>query len=79
LGAYGVGAFTPIVNPPQVAILGVGRAVMKPMVEDGNLAIKLMMPLSLTFDHRVIDGHTAALFLRELQTRIESPQTGESE
>jgi pyruvate dehydrogenase E2 component (dihydrolipoamide acetyltransferase) len=78
LGAFGVGAFTPIINPPQVAILGVGRAAMKPVVENGNLAIKLMIPLSLTFDHRVIDGHTAALFLRDLQTRIESPQTGES-
>ncbi len=78
LGAYGVGAFTPIINPPQVAILGVGRAAMKPIVEDGNLAIRLIMPLSLTFDHRVIDGHTAALFLRDMQTRIESPQTSES-
>lgn len=74
LGAYGVGAFTPIINPPQVAILGVGRVIPKPAVENGNLAIKPMMTLSLTFDHRVIDGHTAALFLRDLQARIESPQ-----
>jgi pyruvate dehydrogenase E2 component (dihydrolipoyllysine-residue acetyltransferase) len=74
LGSYGVGAFTPIINPPQVAILGIGKVALKPVVEDGNVAVRPMMTLSLTLDHRAIDGHTAALFLRDLQTRIENPQ-----
>ncbi|MDA4123503.1 MAG: 2-oxo acid dehydrogenase subunit E2 [Thaumarchaeota archaeon] len=74
LGNYGIGAFTPIINPPQSAILGVGRILLKPAVVEGKLAVEPMMTLSLTFDHRIMDGHVAALFLKDLQERIESPQ-----
>ena len=64
LGAYGVDTFTPIIHLPQVAILGVGRVVEKPAVHDGKIAIRSLMTLSLTFDHRVVDGAPAAAFLQ---------------
>ncbi|MDA4136477.1 MAG: 2-oxo acid dehydrogenase subunit E2 [Thaumarchaeota archaeon] len=63
LGAYGVETFTPIINPPQVGILGIGRVAERPWVEDGELKVRPTVHLSLTFDHRVIDGADAALFL----------------
>ena len=62
LGGIGGTAFTPIVNAPEVAILGVSRSAMKP-VWDGNAFVpRLMLPLSLSYDHRVIDGAAAARF-----------------
>ncbi len=70
LGMYGVDAFTPIINPPQVAILGIGRFIAKPVVIDGKVVIANTCTFSLTFDHRVIDGHTAAHFLNELVSLI---------
>jgi pyruvate dehydrogenase E2 component (dihydrolipoamide acetyltransferase) len=70
LGMYGVDAFTPIINQPQVAILGVGRMVQKPAVYDGQVAIRSMMVLSLTFDHRIVDGAPAAAFLQEVAARL---------
>ena len=73
LGAYGVDAFTPIINPPQIGILGVGRVVEKPAVHNGEIAKRSMMYLSLTFDHRVIDGAPAAEFLRILREHLEDP------
>ena len=73
LGAYGVDAFTPIINPPQIGILGVGRVVEKPAVHNGEIAKRSMMYLSLTFDHRVIDGAPAAEFLRILRGHLEDP------
>lgn len=66
LGAYGVDAFTPILHTPQVAILGVGRIVEKPVVRDGQIVIRPTMVLSLTFDHRIIDGAPAARFLQRV-------------
>ncbi|MEM0361866.1 MAG: dihydrolipoamide acetyltransferase family protein [Sulfolobales archaeon] len=66
LGMYGVDAFTPIINPPQIAILGVGRFTPKPVVVGDRVVIANTCVFSLTFDHRVIDGHTAAQFLNEL-------------
>lgn len=63
LGMYGVDGFTPIINPPQVAILGIGRIINKPVVVDGKIDVRPLCTFSLTFDHRVIDGHTAAQFL----------------
>ena len=66
LGAWGIDAFTPIINPPQVAILGVGRLVERPAVIDGTLAPRAEMALSVTFDHRALDGKAAAEFLAEL-------------
>ena len=73
LGAYDIDAFTPIINPPQVGILGVGRVVEKPAVHEGEITARSMMYLSLTFDHRVIDGAPAAEFLRDVKRHLEDP------
>ena len=75
LGMYGVDVFTPIVNPPETAILGVGRVVERPVVVDGQIVARPMMQLSLTFDHRVVDGAPAAEFLRKVKQVMESPDT----
>jgi pyruvate dehydrogenase E2 component (dihydrolipoamide acetyltransferase) len=62
LGGIGGTAFTPIINAPEVAILGVSRSAMKPIYRDGNFVPRLILPLSLSYDHRVIDGAAAARF-----------------
>ncbi len=62
LGGIGGTAFTPIINAPEVAILGVSRSSMKPIWKDGEFVPRLMLPLSLSYDHRVIDGAAAARF-----------------
>ena len=62
LGGIGGTAFTPIINAPEVAILGVSRSSMKPVYKDGEFVPRLMLPLSLSYDHRVIDGAAAARF-----------------
>lgn len=64
LGGIGGTAFTPIVNSPEVAILGLSRSSIKPVYEDGEFKPRLMLPLSLSYDHRVIDGAEAARFTR---------------
>ncbi|WP_462327625.1 dihydrolipoamide acetyltransferase family protein [Desulfobaculum sp.] len=69
----GVDGFTPILNPPETGILGVGRVVEKPAVKDGEIAIRSMMTLSLTFNHMVTDGAPAMTFLRELADMLETP------
>lgn len=71
LGGIGGTAFTPIVNSPEVAILGVSRAVMKPLWQDGQFVPRLMLPLSLSYDHRVIDGVQAARFTRFLSEALQ--------
>ena len=63
LGAYNVDAFTPIINPPQSAILGIGRILARPAVRDGQFVVRQTCVLSLTFDHRVVDGAPAARLL----------------
>ena len=73
LANYDIDAFTPIIDPPQVAILGVGRIVEKPAVHNGEIAIRSMMFLSLAFDHRALDGVPAGEFLRTLKSRLEAP------
>jgi pyruvate dehydrogenase E2 component (dihydrolipoamide acetyltransferase) len=70
LGTFGADAFTPIVNPPQCAILGVGRIVDKALVVDGEVRVRPTMWLSLTFDHRLVDGAPAARFLQALSDRL---------
>ena len=65
-GAIGGAHFTPIVNKPEVAILGLGRGAMKPVVRDGKVEVRLMTPLGLSYDHRVIDGGAAARFIVDL-------------
>jgi pyruvate dehydrogenase E2 component (dihydrolipoamide acetyltransferase) len=67
LGGIGGTAFTPIVNAPEVAILGVSRAAMKPVYRGGEFAARLMLPLALSYDHRVIDGAEAARFTTHLR------------
>ncbi len=73
LGGYDVDGFTPIVNPPEVAILGVGRIVEKLVIREGKVAQRLLMALSLTFDHRAVDGAPAAAFLQTIKGLLEAP------
>lgn len=73
LGMYAVDAFTPIINQPEAAILGVGRIVEKPVAVNGEVALRAMMTLSLSFDHRIIDGAPAAAFLTDLKDVLENP------
>jgi pyruvate dehydrogenase E2 component (dihydrolipoamide acetyltransferase) len=73
LGAFGIDAFTPIINYPQCAILGVGRIRRCPVVLDDQIVIRDQVTLSLTFDHRVSDGAPAARFLQTLGALIENP------
>ena len=68
LGGIAGTAFTPIVNPPEVAILGISPAAVKPVYVEGEFQPRLMLPLSLSYDHRVIDGVAGAMFTRELST-----------
>jgi pyruvate dehydrogenase E2 component (dihydrolipoamide acetyltransferase) len=75
LGGIGGTAFTPLVNWPQVAILGVSRAAMKPVWDGAAFAPRLMLPLSLSYDHRVIDGAAAARFTRHLAGLLEDLRT----
>lgn len=70
LGGIGGTAFTPIVNAPEVAILGLSRSSMKPIYDGKTFAPRLMLPLSLSYDHRVIDGAEAARFMRDLGALI---------
>ncbi len=75
LGMLGsVDAFTQIINPPQVAILGIGRIVDKPVVIDGEIKVRPLCTFSLTFDHRVIDGYHGAEFLATLKELLEKPR-----
>lgn len=76
LGRYRVDHFTPVVNPPQIAILGVGRARPRPVVVDGGIAARPVLGLSLTFDHRAVDGAPAAAFLDDLSIRLEEGPAG---
>jgi pyruvate dehydrogenase E2 component (dihydrolipoamide acetyltransferase) len=70
---FGMDGFTPIINPPETGILGVGRVVEKPAVVNGEVAIRQMMTLSLTFDHRVVDGAPAMTFLKDLARYLQEP------
>ncbi|CAM04730.1 pyruvate dehydrogenase E2 component (dihydrolipoamide acetyltransferase) [Saccharopolyspora erythraea NRRL 2338] len=72
-GRYGIDGATPIINHPETAMLGVGRIVAKPWVHGGELAVRQVVQLTLTFDHRVCDGETASGFLRHVADRVEQP------
>ncbi|MZE76623.1 2-oxo acid dehydrogenase subunit E2, partial [Streptomyces sp. SID5475] len=72
-GVFGVDGSTPIINHPEAAMLGVGRIAPKPWVHRGELAVRQVVQLSLTFDHRVCDGGTAGGFLRHVADCIEQP------
>jgi pyruvate dehydrogenase E2 component (dihydrolipoamide acetyltransferase) len=71
-GAIGGAHFTPIINKPEVAILGVGRGALKPVVRDGKVEVRVLTPLGLSYDHRVIDGGAAARFIVDLVKAMES-------
>ncbi len=71
LGATGIDWFTPILNAPQVAILGVGRVTDRVIARDGAAVVAPAMTLTLVFDHRAVDGHPAAQFLAALRDRLE--------
>jgi pyruvate dehydrogenase E2 component (dihydrolipoamide acetyltransferase) len=73
LGGLGTTWFSPIVNWPEVAILGVGRARKQAVWGDGGFQPRLIMPLSVSYDHRLIDGADAARFLRWLAEALEQP------
>jgi pyruvate dehydrogenase E2 component (dihydrolipoamide acetyltransferase) len=73
LGGIGGTSFTPIVNWPEVAILGLSRGRLQPVYRDGQLAPRLLLPLSLSYDHRVIDGADAARFTRRIAEMLENP------
>lgn len=73
-GVFGNSIGTPIINPPEVAILGMGRIAEKAVVVNGALAVRSVLPLALSFDHRLIDGAAAGAFLRRLRQLLERPQ-----
>ena len=75
LGGIGGTAFTPIVNAPEVAILGVSRSAMEPVWSNGMFQARLMLPLALSYDHRVIDGAEAARFIVDLSARLADVRT----
>lgn len=76
IGSIG-GLFSyPVINPPEAAILGVHKIVKRPVVREGEVAVRDMMYLSLSFDHRLIDGGTATRFMNDVIARIESPMPG---
>jgi pyruvate dehydrogenase E2 component (dihydrolipoamide acetyltransferase) len=72
LGAAGIDWFTPVLNAPQIAILGVGRIAPRAVVRDGAVVVAPTMHLTLVFDHRAVDGRPAARFLAALRARLEA-------
>ncbi len=74
LGMFGIKSFSPIINQPEVAILGVNMITNTPVVENGEIVIKPLMNLSLTADHRAVDGVVAAQFLKEVKKYMEKPE-----
>jgi len=75
LGGIGGTAFTPIINAPEVAILGVSRSAMRPVYRGASFVPRLMLPLSLSYDHRVIDGAMAARFTTYLAQTLAEPRS----
>lgn len=74
IGSYGGIAATPIIPPGTCAILGIYRMREKPVVKDGVIVVRKILPLSITFDHRIVDGATAAQFLSDLIKHLEDPE-----
>ncbi|HLL55284.1 MAG TPA: pyruvate dehydrogenase complex dihydrolipoamide acetyltransferase [Myxococcaceae bacterium] len=73
LGMYGIDQFVAVINPPQAAILAVGQVAEKPVARDGQLVVRRMMSITLSGDHRVIDGALGAVYLKELKQLLEHP------
>jgi pyruvate dehydrogenase E2 component (dihydrolipoamide acetyltransferase) len=74
LGMYEVDLFAPVINPPETAILGVGRITPKPVSVEGSVTVRQIMTLTLVFDHRVVDGVLAAKFLRRIKQLLEDSE-----
>ena len=75
LGKLGGIVSTPVINAPEVGIIGVNRAVERPMVVNGQVAVRLMMNLSTSFDHRFVDGYDAAAMVQCIKEMLEHPAT----
>ncbi|MGA2789930.1 MAG: dihydrolipoamide acetyltransferase family protein [Candidatus Bathyarchaeia archaeon] len=75
LGAYDIESFAPVINPPQCAILGLGRIVYKPFALGGRVSARPSTMLTLVFDHRIVDGVPAARFLQDLKRNLEDPES----
>jgi len=75
LGKLGGIASTPVINMPEVGIIGVNRAVERPVVFNGQVAVRLMMNLSSSFDHRFVDGYDAAAMIQRIKEMLEHPAT----
>ncbi len=73
LGAFGIREFSAIINPPQVAILAVGAAEKRPVVRGDQIVARTMLSMTLSADHRVVDGAAAADFLKTLKSLLEQP------
>ena len=73
LGMFGIDEFTAIINPPEAAILAVGGTVEKPVVEDGEIVVRRRMRVTMSCDHRVIDGAMGAAFLQTFRAMLENP------
>jgi pyruvate dehydrogenase E2 component (dihydrolipoamide acetyltransferase) len=73
LGMFGIDQFTAIINPPEAGILAVGGSESKPIVVDGSLEVRQRMRVTMSCDHRVIDGATGAKFLQTLKRYVENP------
>jgi pyruvate dehydrogenase E2 component (dihydrolipoamide acetyltransferase) len=73
LGMYGMESFSPIINQPEVAILGVNSIVDTPVVSNGEIVIRPLMNISLTADHRAVDGAVAAQFMQKIKAYVEKP------
>ena len=74
LGMYDVDTFIPVINPPESAVLGVGRITRKPVVRDGGIAVRSMMSCTLSADHRSVDGAIAARFLKRVKDLLEKAE-----
>ncbi len=73
LGMFGIDEFTAVINPPEAAILAVGAAQAKPVVRDNQVVIKQMMRVTMSCDHRVVDGASGAKFLQTFKQMMENP------
>jgi len=74
LGMYGIDEFRAIINPPEAAILAVGRVAERPVAVEGQIGIRPMVKLSLSADHRLVDGAICARFLQDLKRALEKPE-----
>ena len=75
LGMFGIDEFTAVINPPEVAIVGPNKIIERPVIHKGQIAVRRMMNVSSSFDHRVVDGYDAAEFIQRIKALLEHPAT----